>query len=70
MPSFDDAVAVEEIQVGDHVAFKLSADDPAHGFRGKVIGMINTQDAQTLVDVEWDTLGPPRRLNISRLTKI
>ena len=38
--------------------------------RGKVLGIFNTQDGHTLADVEWNTLGPPRRLNISNLTKI
>lgn len=65
----DSGSPVDEIQVGDCVAYRLSTDDPVGRVRGKVLGMFNTQDGQTLADVEWTTLGPPRRLNISNLTK-
>jgi hypothetical protein len=48
----------------------LSSGDPVDGTSGKVLGLFNTHDGQTMADVEWDTLGPPRRLNIENLTKI
>ena len=68
MPNSDNTVG--DVQVGDRVAYRLSTDEHAHGARGKVMGIFTTQDRQTLADVQWDTLGPPRRLNISNLTKI
>ncbi len=58
------------IQVGGRVAYMLSSGDPVDGTSGKVLGLFNTHDGQTMADVEWDTLGPPRRLNIENLTKI
>jgi hypothetical protein len=60
---------VDEIQVGDQVAYRLSTGVHASGIRGKVIGIFHTQDGQTLADVEWDKLGPPRRLAVTNLTK-
>ena len=66
----DSGSPVDEIQIGDRVAYRLSTGESAHGMLVKVLGMFNTHDGQTLADVEWDTLGPPRRLNISNLTKI
>ena len=59
----------DEIQVGNRVANRLSTGETAPGIRGKVIAMFNTQDGQTLADVEWDTLGSPKRLSVANLTK-
>ena len=67
MPSSDSAV--DEVQIGDRVRYRLSTGGHAQGAGGKVMGIFNTQDGQTLADVEWDTLGPPRRLSITILTK-
>ncbi len=67
MPIFDSAV--DEVQVGDRVAYRLSTGEPLEGACGKVIGIFHTHDGQSLADVEWDTLGPPRRLSITNLTK-
>jgi hypothetical protein len=63
-------MTVDEIEVGDRVAYQLSTGDRVGRVVGKVLGIFNTQDGQTLADVEWTTLGPPRRLSISRLIKI
>jgi len=60
----------DEIQIGDRVAYRFSTGDPLDAVQGKVLGIFNTNDGQTLVDVEWDTLGPPRRLSITNLTKV
>jgi hypothetical protein len=60
----------DEIQIGDRVAYRLSSGDRTNGVRGKVIGIIDTNDGQTLADVEWDTLSPPGRLNVTNLTKV
>jgi hypothetical protein len=68
MPNSDSAV--DEVQVGDRVAYRLSTGEHARGACGKVMGIFNTQDGQTLADVEWETLGPPRRLSITSLTKV
>jgi hypothetical protein len=59
----------DEIQVGDRVAYRLTTGEPMPDVRGKVIGLFNTRDGQTLADVEWDKLGSPRRLYITNLTK-
>jgi hypothetical protein len=67
MPDFGSPV--DEIQVGDRVAYRLGTGEPAAGIRGKVIAMFNTQDGQTLADVEWNRLGPPKRLSVMNLTK-
>jgi hypothetical protein len=65
----DSGSPFDEIQVGDHVVYKLSTADPMLKVRGKVLGLVNTQNGETLADVEWDTLGPPKRLNVTNLTK-
>jgi hypothetical protein len=65
----DSGSPADEIQVGDRVVYRLSTGDPVGRVQGKVLGIFNTQDRQTLADVEWNALGPPRRLNISNLTK-
>ena len=67
----DSESSVGEVQVGDRVAYRLSTGDRARHrvIEGKVIAMFNTHDGQTLADVEWDTLGAPRRLHITNLTK-
>ena len=59
----------DEIQVGDCVAYRLGTGEMVHYARGKVIGLFNIRDGQTLADVEWDDLGPPKRLNVMNLTK-
>jgi len=59
----------ETIQIGDTVAYKLS-DAPAPDAQGKVIGLFKTKDGKTLADVQWDKLGPPKRLNVRSLTKV
>ncbi len=42
---------------------------PNYEARGKVIGLFNTRDGQTMADVIWDKLGPPKRLNVNSLAK-
>ncbi len=59
----------DQVRIGDRVAYKLGTGEPAPGIRGKVLGMFNTRDGQTLADVEWEKLGPPKRLNVMNLTK-
>ena len=66
----DSGTPVDEIQVGDHVEFRLNTGDIASGVRGKVLAVFKTQDGKTLADVEWDKLGSPKRLNITNLTKV
>ena len=68
MPESDHPV--DEIHVGDRVAYRLSTGDRVGRVRGIVLGIFSTHDGQTLVDVEWNTLGPPKRLKICSLTKI
>jgi hypothetical protein len=58
-----------EVQIGDRVAYTLSTGETAPGIRGKVIAMFNTRDGQTMADVEWERLGPPKRLSVMNLTK-
>ena len=65
----DSGTPVDEVQVGDHVAYRLGTGDLV-SVRGKVIAVFKTQDGKTLADVEWDKLGEPRRLNIANLTKV
>jgi hypothetical protein len=60
----------DEVEVGDRVAYRLSTSESASRVQGKVIGIIKTQDGNTLADVEWDSLGSPRRLYITNLIKI
>ena len=60
----------DEVRIGDRVAYRLSTGETVPGVCGKVIGMFNTQDGQTLADVEWDKLGSPKRLSVTNLTKV
>lgn len=60
---------IQTIQVGDIVAYKLSGA-PAPDAQGKVIGLFKTNDGKTMADVQWDKLGPPKRLNVESLTKV
>ena len=60
----------QTIHVGDTVTYRLSGGGSVLDVRGKVLGLFNTRDGQTLADVEWDRLGPPKRLNINNLTKV
>jgi hypothetical protein len=66
----DSGNPVDHIQVGDLVEYRQNTGGPLGRVPGKVLGIFDTNDGQTLADVEWSTLGPPRRLNISYLTKI
>jgi hypothetical protein len=61
---------IDEIQVGDRVAFMLSNSNPVDGTSEKVLALFDTHDGHTMADVEWDTLGPPRRLSVENLIKI
>jgi hypothetical protein len=65
----DSRTLSDEVEVGDRVAYRLSTGEPAPGVHGKVIGIIKTQDGKTLADVEWDSLGSPKRLNITNLIR-
>ena len=59
----------DTIKVGDLVVY-LSVDSQILGEdRGKVLSVFRTRDSKTLVDVQWDRLGMPRRLSIERLAK-
>jgi len=66
----DSGAPVDEVQIGDRVAYRLSTGSPANSIRGKVIAVFNTKDGKTMADVEWDKLGSPRRLNITHLAKV
>ena len=66
----DSGAQVDEVQVGDRVAYRLSVGDRAHGVLGKVIAVFRTQDGKSMADVEWDKLGMPRRLDITHLIKV
>jgi hypothetical protein len=57
------------IQVGDTVAYNLSGAH-APDARGKVLGLFKTNDGKTLADVQWDKLGPPKRVNVRSLSKV
>ncbi len=65
----DASVPTQPIQVGDTVAYQLSGA-PVTDAQGKVIGLFKTKDGMTLADVQWDKLGPPKRLNVQSLTKV
>jgi hypothetical protein len=66
----DTSNPVHTIQLGDIVTYRLSGGVPTPEARGKVIGLFNTRDGKTLADVEWDKLGPPKRLNVQSLAKL
>ena len=61
---------VPTIQIGDTVSYRLSIGELVSEVRGRVIGLFNTRDGQTMADVEWDKLGPPKRLNVKSLAKV
>ncbi len=61
---------VQTIQVGDIVAYRLSVGPLASDARGKVIGILNTREGKILADVEWDKLGPPKRLSVHSLARV
>jgi hypothetical protein len=65
----ESGVPFDAIQVGDRVAYTFTTREVAHYALGKVIGIFSIRDGQTLADVEWDDLGPPKRLNVTNLTK-
>ena len=61
----------QTIQIGDTVSLQVQR----RGTRclrpsGKVIGLFKTRDGQTMADVIWDKLGPPKRLNVKSLAKV
>jgi len=58
-----------EIHIGDRVAYRLIPGEPAHEATGKLIGLVVIQNGQIMADVEWDRLGPPKRLKVTALTK-
>ena len=39
------------------------------GDRGKVLGVFRTSDGKKLVEVQWDRLGMPKRVNTERSAK-
>ena len=57
------------ILIGDTVQYRFSVGEFISESKGKVIGLFNTRDGQTIADVEWDKLGPPTRLNVRSLVK-
>ena len=59
----------DEIHIGDRVTYRLAAGDPVQEVVGKVIGLFIIQNGNILADVEWDRLGPPKRLSVTNLTK-
>ena len=59
----------ERIQVGDTVSYRFSVGELMSEVQGRVIGLFKTRDGQTMADVEWDKLGPPKRLNVDSLVK-
>ncbi len=65
----DTPKSTQTIQVGDTVAYKLNGT-PVPDAQGKVIGLFKTKGGKTLADVQWDKLGPPKRLNVESLTKV
>jgi hypothetical protein len=65
----DSGTQVDEVQVGDRVAYRLSTGDPVYGILGKVIAVFHTRDGKTMADVEWEKLGLPKRLIITHLIK-
>ena len=60
----------QTIQVGDTVNYRFSVGELASEATGKVIGLLNTRDGHTMADVEWDKLGPPKRLNVNSFAKV
>ena len=57
------------ILIGDTVQYRFSVGEFISEANGKVIGLFNTRDGQTIADVEWDKLGPPTRRNVRSLVK-
>ncbi|HVX13329.1 MAG TPA: hypothetical protein VHC22_19245 [Pirellulales bacterium] len=57
------------IQIGDNVFYRLSDEEPMSRTKGKVIGLFKTRDGQIMADVEWEKLGPPKRVNTEKLSK-
>ena len=60
----------QTIQVGDTVSYRFSVGELVSEAQGKVIGLFKTRDGQTIADVIWDKLGPPKRLNVKSLAKV
>lgn len=58
----------DEIHIGDLVTFRLSGE-AAPNIRGKVLALLNTLNGETLADIEWEQLGPSKRLNVTNLIK-
>lgn len=57
------------IQIGDTVSYRLSDGEPVTRTKGKVIGLFKTRDGHMMADVEWENLGPPKRLNVDKLAR-
>jgi hypothetical protein len=68
-PMPDSGRPSDEVRLGDRVAYRLSPNEPANEVQGKVIGLFLIQNGQILADVEWDRLGPPKRLAVTNLLK-
>jgi hypothetical protein len=66
----DSGNSVDQIQVGDQVAYRMNTGGLVLGLRGKVLAVFKTQDGKTIADVEWDSPGAPGRLSITNLTTI
>ncbi len=65
----DHSVTSPLIQVGDTVTYKLRTGEPVPTAQGKVIALFDTQCGDTLADIAWDWIGPPKRVNLMNLTK-
>ena len=59
----------DPIKVGDQVVYRATDGESLGNAPGKVLGIFRTLDGKTLVDVEWDRLGMPKRVSIERLTR-
>lgn len=57
------------IQIGDPVYYRLGDGEPITRSKGKVIGLFKTRDGHMMADVEWEKLGPPKRLNVEKLAR-
>lgn len=60
----------DQIQVGETVAYKLRTGEPVPTAQGKVTALFNTQSGETLAEIEWDWIGPPKRVNVMCLVKL
>lgn len=58
------------IQIADTVYYRLGDGEAVTRTQGKVIGLFKTRDGHMMADVEWEKLGPPKRLSIEKLAKV